>query len=73
VPLIGGVATGMGPLVGAALYVGLREFLQIVAPGLHLVIVGLLILLVVLYLRDGVAPSVARLLRRRPAPAGAAS
>jgi branched-chain amino acid transport system permease protein len=65
VPLIGGVATGMGPLVGAALYVGLREVLQILAPGLHLVIVGLLILLVVLYLRDGVAPAFARILRRR--------
>ncbi len=73
VPLIGGVATGMGPLVGAALYVGLREFLQIVAPGLHLVIVGLLILLVVLYLRDGVAPAVARILRQRLARPGRAS
>ena len=73
VPLIGGVGTGMGPLVGAALYVGLREFLQIVAPGLHLVIVGLLILLVVLYLRDGVAPAVARFLRQHLARPGRAS
>lgn len=65
VPLIGGVATGIGPVVGAVLYVGLREILQIVAPGLHLAIVGLLILVVILYMRDGVVPTVVRRTRRK--------
>lgn len=60
VPLIGGVGTAAGPMAGAALYVGVRELLQIYAPGLHLVIVGLLILVVVLFLREGLYPALAR-------------
>ncbi|TAM90843.1 branched-chain amino acid ABC transporter permease, partial [bacterium] len=65
VPLIGGVETALGPVVGAILYVGLREILQIVAPSLHLVVVGLLILLVTLFLRDGIVGAARRLLQRR--------
>ncbi len=63
VPLIGGVGTAAGPIVGAALYVIIREVLQIIAPGLHLVIVGLLILAVVLFFRDGLAPAAMRGIR----------
>lgn len=65
VPLIGGVATVSGPLVGAVLYVGIREVLQVIAPGAHLVIVGLLLLAVILYMRDGVVVEIARRRRRR--------
>ena len=64
VPLIGGVATATGPVIGAALYVGIREVLQVVAPGLHLTIVGLLLLAVVLFLREGVGPALSRVFRR---------
>jgi branched-chain amino acid transport system permease protein len=64
VPLIGGVATATGPVIGAVLYVGIREALQVIAPGLHLTIVGLLLLLVVLFLREGVGPALRRVLRR---------
>jgi branched-chain amino acid transport system permease protein len=74
VPLIGGVATTAGPVAGAVLYVGIREFLQSIAPGLHVTIVGLLLLAVVLFLHDGVAGGASRLLlrvRRRATPATA--
>jgi branched-chain amino acid transport system permease protein len=68
IPLIGGVATAAGPVLGAVLYVGIREILQVIAPGLHLTIVGLLLLAVILFMRDGVAPTLARVaLRRRKA------
>ena len=73
VPLIGGVATVSGPLVGAVLYVGIREVLQVIAPGAHLVIVGLLLLAVILFMRDGVVVEIARrrrLRRQAAAPAG---
>jgi branched-chain amino acid transport system permease protein len=60
IPLIGGVATAAGPVFGAVLYVGIREVLQVVAPGLHLTIIGLLLLAVILFMRDGVAPTLAR-------------
>jgi branched-chain amino acid transport system permease protein len=74
IPLIGGVATASGPVLGAILYVGIREVLQVVAPGLHLTIVGLLLLAVILFMRDGVAPTLGRLAARRlrPAPWAAA-
>lgn len=65
VPLIGGVETALGPVVGAVLYVGLREVLQIAAPSLHLAIVGLLILLVTLFLRQGIVGTMQRALQRR--------
>jgi branched-chain amino acid transport system permease protein len=68
IPLIGGVATAVGPVLGAVLYVGIREVLQVIAPGLHLTIVGLLLLAVILFMRDGVAPTLARVaIRRRKA------
>jgi branched-chain amino acid transport system permease protein len=65
IPLIGGVATASGPLIGAVLYVGIREVLQIVAPGLHLTFVGLLLLAVILFMRDGVVPTLGRVAARR--------
>jgi len=72
VPLIGGAGTATGPVVGAILYVGIREVLQIVAPGLHLIIVGLLILAVVLFMRDGIVAATTRLWRREIRHKGAA-
>lgn len=60
VPLIGGVGTATGPVAGAILYVGLREILQVIAPGAHLVIVGLLLLCVILFMRDGIVVEAAR-------------
>jgi len=64
VPMIGGVGTAFGPVLGAILYMGAREILQVIAPALHLIIVGFLILLVTLLLRDGLGPELLRLWRR---------
>lgn len=69
VPIIGGVGTAAGPVAGAILYVLLREVLQVVAPSLHLAIVGLVLLLVLLFMRAGLVPTLARLLRRSGTPA----
>ena len=60
VPLIGGVATAAGPLAGAVVYVGIREVLQSIAPGLHVTIVGLLLLGVVMFMNEGVAVAIGR-------------
>lgn len=60
VPLIGGVGTATGAVAGAVLYVVIREVLQVIAPGLHLTIVGLLLLAVILFLRDGIVGALAR-------------
>jgi branched-chain amino acid transport system permease protein len=68
VPLIGGAGTAMGPVAGALLYVVIRETLQVIAPGLHLTIVGLLLLAVILFMRDGIVPVLARQWARATAP-----
>ena len=65
VPLVGGVATAFGPFAGAVLFVGLSELTQIYAPGLHLVLVGLVLLLVVLFMPRGLLPFLAARTRRR--------
>jgi hypothetical protein len=39
--------------------------LQVIAPGLHLTILGLLLLAVILFMRDGIVPVLARQLARR--------
>jgi branched-chain amino acid transport system permease protein len=69
VPLIGGAGTAMGPVAGALLYVLILEALQVIAPGLHLTMVGLLLLAVILFMRDGIVPVLARQMVRRKAPA----
>jgi branched-chain amino acid transport system permease protein len=69
VPLIGGAGTASGPVVGALLYVLIRELLQVIAPGLHLTIVGLLLLAVILFMRDGVVVALARQMKRLRSPA----
>lgn len=60
VPLIGGVATAGGPVVGAVLYVGINELLRIFAPSLNLVILGALLLAVILFMPSGLVPYLAR-------------
>jgi branched-chain amino acid transport system permease protein len=62
--MIGGVATAAGPVVGAVFYVGLGELLQIYALGLHLVVIGLLLIAIVLFLPAGLAPGLTALLPR---------
>jgi branched-chain amino acid transport system permease protein len=64
VPLIGGVGTAAGPLAGAVVYVGIREILQSIAPGLHVTIVGLLLLGVVMFMNEGVAVAIGHAVAR---------
>jgi len=64
VPMIGGVATAFGPVIGAVFYVGLGELLQIYAPSLHLTVIGLLLVCIVLFLPAGLAPGLAAILPR---------
>lgn len=59
VPLIGGVATAYGPVAGAVLFVGVGELLQIFAPGLHEVVIGTLLLVIILFMPGGLAPFLA--------------
>jgi branched-chain amino acid transport system permease protein len=68
-PIIGGIGTLVGPLVGALLLTGLAEVmgelllaLGIDVPGVKQVFYGVCLLLVVVFLPDGVWPPLARVL-----------
>jgi branched-chain amino acid transport system permease protein len=69
-PIIGGIGTLIGPLVGALLLTGLAEgmgelllALGVDIPGVKQVFYGICLLLVVMFLPDGVWPPIARKLR----------
>ncbi len=68
--IIGGLGTLFGPLIGAALVIPLNMFLRAwlgaAVSGLYLVVYGFVLVLVVLYAREGVWAEV----RRRLRPAG---
>lgn len=53
VPLIGGIATATGPLIGALVLVSLRELLQVTAPAAHVAVTGVMIVLIVLFMPGG--------------------
>ena len=72
-PIIGGIGTLFGPVVGAVLLTGLAEGLREVlnafgfdAPGIKQVFYGVCLLVVVTLLPDGVWPPLARALRLTP-------
>jgi branched-chain amino acid transport system permease protein len=69
-PIIGGIGTLIGPLVGALLITGLAEGMReimlqlgIEVPGVKQVFYGLCLLLVVMFLPEGVWPAIARKLK----------
>lgn len=71
-PIIGGIGTLVGPIVGAFLLTGLAEGLRelmlqlgVEVPGVKQVFYGICLLLVVMFLPDGVWPPLARKLRLR--------
>lgn len=61
IPLIGGIGTVLGPVVGAVVYVGIREVVQVIASSAHLLILGVLLLCIILFLRNGIIGTAARL------------
>jgi len=66
---IGGVGTVVGPIIGAVFFVVLREFLALKVAEMHLIVFGVLFILVVLFLPDGligVWGRVRKALARRP-------
>jgi branched-chain amino acid transport system permease protein len=72
-PIIGGIGTLFGPIIGAFLLTGLSEAMQEImsrlgfdVPGAKQVFYGVCLLLVVMVLPDGVWPWLARKLRLRP-------
>ena len=68
VPIIGGTGTLFGPLLGAAALHTISEITQHVAadaPGLNLVVYGVLLVLMVLFLPSGLWGLVTRLRRRK--------
>jgi branched-chain amino acid transport system permease protein len=70
-PIIGGIGTVFGPLLGALALYFLGEFAKQVAgriPGIDLVLFGILLVLVIAFARDGLQGVLTRLARaRRPA------
>lgn len=66
---IGGLGTPFGPVIGALLFVPLGEILRGqlggVLPGLHYFLYGLAVVLVVLVLPRGIAPTIADFFRAR--------
>ena len=67
--MLGGAGTLLGPLVGAALLVTANELFKNVFHEAHLLIYGVLIVLVVLFLPEGIVGAISRHLRARAARA----
>ena len=68
VPLIGGVGTVLGPLIGAVSLRALNEASGIVtggAPGLNLMLYGALLIVILAFLPDGLVSLGSRLRRAR--------
>jgi branched-chain amino acid transport system permease protein len=73
VPIIGGLGSALGPLIGAAALQLVNQFAQATmgdAPGLNLVLYGIVLVLMVSFLPNGLA-SLGRLSARRLARTGA--
>jgi branched-chain amino acid transport system permease protein len=66
VTFIGGVGTVHGPVLGAAFYVLLKEYLALRWVDVHLLIFGALFVLIVLVLPGGLVEAGRRLARRQP-------
>ena len=72
ITMLGGAGTLLGPIVGAALLLTAQEVFKNQFQESHLLIYGILIVVVVLFLPEGIMGSLERLLRRKPkSPASA--
>ena len=74
VTMLGGAATYWGPAVGAGIYILVSELMRVYIPQGHLIVFGLLIIVIIIFLPNGVvgAWNDARAKKRRKAAADAA-
>lgn len=73
ITMLGGAGRLLGPVVGATLLLSASELFKNRFQEIHLLIYGVLIVLVVLFLPEGIVGGLERLFRRRPrAPVGPA-
>lgn len=68
ITMLGGAGTLLGPVVGAILLLGASELFKNQFQESHLLIYGILIVLVVLFLPDGIVGGLQHLFRRRASP-----
>lgn len=71
--MLGGAGTIVGPLVGAAIFTGLSEFVWVHFINLHEAILGALVVLVIMCVPNGVSGAIRRLAVRRGKPGRTAS
>lgn len=72
ITMLGGAGTLLGPVVGAALLLSASEIFKNQFQESHLLIYGVLIVVVVLFLPEGIVGGLERRFRRRPKPPAAA-
>ncbi|MCA8869581.1 MAG: branched-chain amino acid ABC transporter permease [Rhodobacteraceae bacterium] len=63
--VLGGAATVFGAVIGAAILTSLPQVLTVLHDFEHIVL-GLIMMLVMIFMREGLVPSLAKILRRRP-------
>ncbi len=72
IAMLGGAGTVVGPLVGSVILLTASELFQNAFQGVHLLIYGVLIVVVVLFLPEGIVGSIGRRLHRWRLPPAAA-
>jgi len=70
ITLIGGLGTLWGPVLGAAVFYAVQDYLQTSYPTFHLLVYGVLLILILLFEPRGLAGLAGRLRRRPAAGAG---
>lgn len=54
--ILGGLGTVLGPLVGGIVFYGVREYASYTFPQLHFIVTGALMIVLVLYMPEGIVP-----------------
>jgi branched-chain amino acid transport system permease protein len=62
--IFGGMGQIYGPVIGAAIFAYLQETLQTKFPYIYMLIFGIVLILAILYLPDGLVGGIPRLIRR---------
>ena len=70
ITLIGGLGTLWGPVLGAAVFYAVQDYLLASYPTLHLLVYGVLLILILLFEPKGLAGLAGRLWRRTPPASG---